>query len=78
MNLDDLDRLRSLDSTHIGSALDALPDEVGAAWGLAARQPLPDAWRAARHVLLAGVGNGALAAEFAAGLAAQECPVPLA
>ncbi|MCC6189255.1 MAG: hypothetical protein IT318_09475, partial [Anaerolineales bacterium] len=42
------------------------------------RQPLPDAWRAARHVLLAGVGNGALAAEFAAGLAAQECPVPLA
>jgi glucose/mannose-6-phosphate isomerase len=69
--------MRSLDTTGVLARIDAQPGQLSAAWDLAAALSLPDAWRAARQVILAGVGSAALAADLAVAVVAHECPVPV-
>jgi len=77
MNLDDPSQLQAHDTTGLLAAMDAWPEQVSAAADQATALPLPDDWRGARQVVLAGVGGGALAAELVAALGADECPAPL-
>ncbi len=83
MDLDNLDTLRAHDSRQLLAAIDALPDQLEAAWARAQTWPLPaSALLPAPQprptaVVLAAVGSGALAAEIVVGLLAASCPVPL-
>jgi glucose/mannose-6-phosphate isomerase len=74
MRLDDLAHQRTLDSTNLLAAIDALPEAVAAAWTAGAALPLPDYWRGARQVLLAGMGPAALAVEMAKTRLVGVCP----
>lgn len=77
LDLDHLAALRARDSRGLLAALDALPDQLEAAWALAQTWPLAEGEPRPTAIVLAAVGSGALAAESAAALAADVCPVPL-
>ncbi len=77
MDLDHLGTLRAHDPRHLLAAIDALPDQMMAAWALAQAWPLPATPPRPTAVVLAAVGGGALAAEIAAALVTDTCPVPL-
>ncbi len=63
MNLDDLDYFASIDPQNYARAIDALPEQVAAAWaqGQAAAWPAPSA----AHVVLVGRGDSAIAGDLA-------------
>lgn len=76
MNLDDLDYFRSVDATHLLRHIDAFPEQVEAAWAHAQTLALPENYRAATHVLIAGRGDSAIAGELARS-AAPEAALPI-
>lgn len=77
MNLDDLDRLRSIDRENLLAEIDRLPDDLWKAWESGLRQPLPD-WKDCDRVVLAGMGNAGTAADLLVEYARELSPVPLA
>jgi glucose/mannose-6-phosphate isomerase len=77
MNLDDLDYFRSLDSTGLLAAIDALPEQWTAAWGAGSALTLDCSWEQTRHVVLAGMGPAGVAAELAAAWLRDVSPHPV-
>lgn len=77
MNLDDLERFRALDTQNFLRDIDTLPDQVAEAWALGLRSPWPDAYRAVKQVVVAGMGGSAIGGDLAQALVAAECPVPI-
>jgi glucose/mannose-6-phosphate isomerase len=77
MNLDDLARISEIDAGAMRSHLDALPDTLTAAWSFGASAPLQPGYGRAERIVIAGVGNAALAGDLVAALVADSCNVPI-
>jgi glucose/mannose-6-phosphate isomerase len=69
MNLDDLPRMKEIDSADMLGFIDRLPDQLESAWQTAGNYPLDIAGDAIRHIVVAGMGGsgigGALLAAYA-------------
>jgi glucose/mannose-6-phosphate isomerase len=78
MNLDDLDRFKSLDSQNFLHDIDTLPDQVEAAWKLGQSLALPESYKSVTSVLITGMGGSAIGGTLVQTLVAPECPLPLA
>lgn len=76
MNLDDLERLRAIDSQNLLAQIDQMPDILWAAWDRGLQLKLPDS-RKIERVVLAGMGQAGLAADLLAAYGAVTCPLPL-
>jgi len=74
MNLDDLQLFQQMDTQNMLAQIDALPDQLEAAFGSGMSQDLP-AWGGIRQVLLLGIGASGLAAELLASCAVLDAPV---
>ncbi len=77
MNLDDAGYRRSLDSSNLIAAIDALPSAIAAAWAARTALDWPEHWRGVRQVVLAGMGPAGMAAEIAAERLRGICSVPV-
>ncbi|HEX5637300.1 MAG TPA: bifunctional phosphoglucose/phosphomannose isomerase, partial [Gammaproteobacteria bacterium] len=76
MNLDDLDRFKKLDSLNMLGEIDNLPDQLGYAYQLGLKHPLPD-WLDFKHVLIAGMGGSVIGADLLAAYCASLSPIPV-
>lgn len=77
MNLDDLDRLKSLDSQNFIHDIDVLPDQVAAGWRLGQLSRLPNNYGAITNIILTGQGSAAIGGMLTQALVAPECRVPV-
>jgi len=75
-DLDDLNRFVTLDREHMLAHIDALPDQLEAAWRAAQTLPLPDTHRQPRQIVLAGMGGSAIGGDLLAALIGPSSPVP--
>jgi glucose/mannose-6-phosphate isomerase len=76
-DLDDRDRILSVDRQGMLAHIDVLPDQLEQAWRLAQTLPLPDTHRRPRQIVLAGMGGSAIGGDLIAALIASTSPVPL-
>jgi glucose/mannose-6-phosphate isomerase len=76
MNLDDLDRFKKLDSLNMLGEIDNLPDQLGYAYQLGLKHPLPD-WQDFKHVVIAGMGGSIIGADLLAAYCASLSPLPV-
>ena len=76
MNLDDLDYFNQLDTLNLLGEIDALPDQLQAAYELGMNHVLPD-WNDLKQVVIAGMGGSAIGADLLAGYCASLAPVPV-
>jgi glucose/mannose-6-phosphate isomerase len=77
-DLDDRDRILSVDRQGMLAHIDVLPDQLEQAWRLAQTLPLPDTHRRPRQIVLAGMGGSAIGGDLIAALIVSTSPVPLA
>lgn len=68
MNLDDRQHLETLDTQKMLGHIDGLPEQLQTAWQFGLTQPIPDAWRHIRQVIVLGMGGSAIAGDLLAGL----------
>ncbi len=78
MNLDDLNRFKSIDSQNHLRHIDALPDQVRAGWELGQALALPEAYRNAAHIVVTGMGGSGIGGELTQALVAPEISLPIA
>ena len=76
MNLDDLDRFKQLDTLNMLGEIDNLPDQLGYAYQLGLKHPLPE-WTGFRQVVIAGMGGSAIGADLLASYSASLAPIPV-
>jgi len=76
MNLDELDRFKQLDTQNMLGEIDNLPDQLGYAYQLGMKHDLPD-WTDFKHVVIAGMGGSAIAADLLASYCASLAPIPV-
>jgi glucose/mannose-6-phosphate isomerase len=76
MNLDDLERFKQLDTLNMIGEIDNLPDQLGYAYQLGLKQPLPD-WKDFKHMVIAGMGSSAIGADLLASYCASLSPIPV-
>jgi len=76
MNLDDLDRFKKLDSLNMLGEIDNLPDQLGYAYQLGLKLPLPD-WLDFKHVVIAGIGGSVIGADLLAAYCASLSLLPV-
>lgn len=76
-DLDDLNRFAAVDREHMLAHIDALPDQLDAAWRAAQTLPLPAPHRQPRQIVLAGMGGSAIGGDLLAALIGASSPVPL-
>ncbi len=77
MFLDDPQRFRQLDPDDMLGHINALPDQFEAAWQHAQAQPLPDSFRAARLIVITGMGGSAIGGDYLAALVEESSPIPI-
>ncbi len=77
LNLDDLTAFAPLDTRGLLQHIAAWPAQLAAAWTLGQSLALPENARAARHILLAGRGDSALAGELARQAAQPTASLPI-
>ncbi|MGQ0602277.1 MAG: SIS domain-containing protein [Anaerolineales bacterium] len=77
MNLDDLDYFKSVDPHNFLGQIDALPYQMVAAWAHGESLKLPDGFRGATNIVIAGRGDSAIAGDLAHVLALPESRLPL-
>ncbi len=80
MNLDDLDHFKSLDPHGFLGQIEALPDQVTAAWALGQSltgEAVPDGFQGLTQIVIAGIGDAAIGGDLARTLALPECPAPI-
>jgi glucose/mannose-6-phosphate isomerase len=70
MNLDDLERFKKLDTLNMLGEIDNLPDQLGYAYQLGLKHPLPD-WKDFSQVVIAGMGGSAIGADLLASYCAS-------
>jgi glucose/mannose-6-phosphate isomerase len=78
MNLDDQRTMRTLDSRDFLHDLEALPDQLAQAWGLARSYALPDSYRDVKHIVITGMGGSAIGGSLVQAYVAAECRLPIA
>ena len=71
MNLDDLERMQTIDKDRMLSKIDGLPDQIEHAWDRAGTLPLP-ASSGLQHVIFAGMGGSAIGADLACSYARHQ------
>src|SRR5512147_700556 len=76
MNLDDLDRFKKLDTLNMIGEINNLPEQLGFAYQLGMKHPLPD-WKDFRQVVIAGMGGSAIGADLLASYSASLAPIPV-
>ena len=76
MNLDDPASFRSLDPQDLFSEIDGLPDQLGSAWELGKKFPLPF-WQGLKQVVIAGMGGSAIAADLLTASLHTTCKLPV-
>ena len=76
MNLDDMDRIKQLDSMDMLGHIQGLPDQLEAAYKMGLQLPLPET-NGIHHVLIAGMGGSAIGADLLARYASPLCAVPV-
>src|SRR5512147_750408 len=76
MNLDDLDRFKKLDTLNMIGEINNLPEQLGFAYQLGMKHPLPD-WKDFRQVVIAGMGGSAIGADLLASYSASLAPLPV-
>lgn len=77
MNLDDLDFFATIDPAGFIHHIDALPDQVTAAWAAGRSFSLPGEFHSATHVLILGRGDSAIAGDIAQAAAGLEARLPV-
>jgi glucose/mannose-6-phosphate isomerase len=77
MDLDDLDLLRQVDTQDMIGHINALPDQLRAAWAYAKALDLPAALSRVWRVVVCGMGGSAIGGELLAAVGADECQVPI-
>lgn len=77
MNLNDLARFRELDTLDMQSHIDRLPDQFEAAWAYGHTLPLPSTFSRIERIVIAGIGDEAVAGDMLAALVADSCTVPI-
>ena len=76
MNLDDFSSFAALDAENMLAEINALPEQLLAAWRLGQRLPLPPL-DGVRRVVIAGMGGSAIGADALAAYAAPASPIPI-
>jgi glucose/mannose-6-phosphate isomerase len=78
MNLDDLERLKHLDSQDMLGQIESLPEQLAAAWIEGQAHPLPsiDPQRIS-HVVISGVGGSAIGGELIAAYSSPLSSIPI-
>lgn len=76
MNLDDLAHFKQLDTLNMLGEIDNLPDQLGFAYQLGLKHPLPD-WKDFKQVVIAGMGGSAIGADLLASYSASLAPIPV-
>ncbi len=76
MFLDDID-YQKLDPDNMRGFIEALPDQLEAAWAHAKTQPLPPDLAAVDRVVICGMGGSAISGDLLAGLVESTCPKPI-
>jgi glucose/mannose-6-phosphate isomerase len=77
MNLDDVERIHTLDPEGMLAEIDSLPDQLQSAWDLGRKMPLADI-SGVRQVVVAGMGGSAIGADLVAAYIAHLSSVPMA
>jgi glucose/mannose-6-phosphate isomerase len=75
-DLDDLSRMKQLDSQNMLAEIDGLPDQLSSAWSMGQDLPLPGAGKISR-VVLSGMGGSAIGADLLASYGYATCAVPV-
>ncbi|OGN74376.1 MAG: hypothetical protein A2X25_05660 [Chloroflexi bacterium GWB2_49_20] len=76
MQLDDPLTFQQLDPQNMLIEIESLPDQLGFAWQLGERLPLP-IWQGIQRVVIAGMGGSAIAADLIATYLLPTCKVPI-
>lgn len=76
MKLDDLERLKELDSQNMLAEIDGLPDQLEIAWESGKYSALP-AWQGIQRVVIAGMGGSAIAADLLTAYLLPICKIPI-
>jgi glucose/mannose-6-phosphate isomerase len=76
MNLDDLERFRTLDAGGMMDQIDGLPDQLQSAWDLGRSLALPE-WKGIQRVVMAGMGGSAIGADLLRSYAEPLATVPV-
>jgi glucose/mannose-6-phosphate isomerase len=76
MNLDHPEKFIYCDPANVLKKIESLPDQIATAWREANQLPMP-AGPQLRQVVLAGLGDGTIAARVLASLIETTCPLPL-
>ncbi len=77
VDLDDLGALRRFDSGDMLGRIAELPQQCRDAWALAQAFDLPAEYRAAKQVVIIGMGGSAIGGALVAGLVADEATIPI-
>ena len=76
MNLDDLDLFKKIDTRDMLAQIDGLPNQLQTAWESGQNQTLP-AFADIRNIIIAAMGDSALAAELVAASVSSSIHLPL-
>ena len=76
MNLDDLDLFKQIDTRNMLAQIDGLPSQLQSAWESGQNQTLP-AFADIRNIIIAAMGDSALAAELVAASVSSSIHLPL-
>lgn len=77
MNLDDLERIRQIDSLGMLAEIDGLPGQLARAYQMGLHAGfLKETWHV-KQVVIAGMGGSAIGADLLSAYAADVCPVPV-
>jgi len=76
-DLDNAATLAELDPAGMRERMRELPRQCADAWAMTRRLSLPEGWRDVRRVVILGMGGSAIGGALLAGLATEECSVPV-
>ena len=76
MDLNNIDRMREIDSEGMIDHINDLPDQLATAWDLGQKLELPE-WKGITQVLVAGMGGSAIGADLTSAYIAPICKAPI-
>lgn len=77
MNLNNLERMREIDTQGYIDHINGLPDQLATAWELGEKLDLPEFSEDIDQVLIAGMGGSAIGGDLVAAYAVPDCQVPI-
>jgi glucose/mannose-6-phosphate isomerase len=77
VNLDDLERIKTLDTLDMLAEIDGLPDQLARAYQMGTETRFRKETWSLKQVVIAGMGGSAIGADLLAVYVADMCPVPV-